>query len=133
MKEHYELLGIARGVLEFSPLGPPRSATTLDGYRRYATRWLDNPGALRAILTASPRSTQRFAEAALRHELLMRLDAETSHLRDALELGDEVGADKWTAKVRQCLDLLREVRPNRRGRRTSARQANQSLRHNAFA
>ena len=38
MNYYFELLGMARGVLEFSPVGPPMATATSDGYRRYALR-----------------------------------------------------------------------------------------------
>lgn len=124
MNSHFELLGMARGVLEFSPIGPPMATATADGYRRYALRWLENPEALRATLTAGPRSTQRFAEAAVRHELLNRLEVGAYRLRDALDCEDEERAEKVADDVRQCLVLLKEVRPSRRGRRALALHTN---------
>jgi hypothetical protein len=113
----HELLGRAKGALEFQPIGPPRKAETMVVYRRYAERGVEGF----ASWDVPPAQLRRFVSSALRAVTLERLAEATGRLEAALAAQDRETAMRVGEAVQECLDVLREHRAVRPGRRSVAR------------
>jgi hypothetical protein len=114
----HELLGMARGVLEFQPIGPPKQRATMEAYRRYAARGIEGF----ASWDVAPAQANRFVSSAVRAVTLERLKAAADELGDALQTGDRALAQLRGQEVSECLDVLRRHPAVRPGKRVSAKE-----------